>query len=75
MLSVVPYLGTDVSSIMFIFVPIHGRMANLVPNTSSHPEAEIFQGFLNKFYFSINTANSIVRIYFAHTNVISTYLM
>lgn len=41
MLSVVPYLGTDVSSVMLGFVDVYGRMTSLVPITPSWPEAEI----------------------------------
>lgn len=68
MLPVIPYLGTDMASIMFGFIDTYGRMANLVPITLSCSEAEIFQEFLNQIYCSSDPICSIVRIYFVYTS-------
>lgn len=68
MLPVIPYLGTDMASIMFGFIDTYGRMANLVQITLSCPEAEIFQEFLNQIYCSSDPIYSIVRIYFVYTS-------
>lgn len=69
MLPVVPYFGTEVSSIMFDFVDVHERMTNLVPSTSSHPKAEIFQEFLSQFCFSTDSIYCTAKIYFVRKHL------
>ena len=45
------------------------------PAVSYHLEAELFQGFFEQFYFSTDSVNSVVKIYFADINATSTSSM